>query len=115
MHVGLHFRSRGGLALRGRHATWQHLSGADVAYGPIYVRDRYRCTSPVCSRHHLKFSLGGRRDEDGNVAAVCTWCHWFGIHAGRLRAVGSARQIHWEFGAPNDPCLVVDGRERQAA
>ena len=59
-------------------------------------------------------SLGGRRDEDGKVAAVCTWCHLFGIHAGRLRAVGSARQIHWEFGAPNDPCPVVDGRERRA-
>jgi len=99
---------------------WQHLLGTDVAYGQIYLRDRYRCTSPVCSRrdvtpHHLKFRSAGGSDEGDNVAAVCTWCHLFGIHGGRIRAAGPAHNIHWELGAPNDPCLVVDGRERRAA
>ena len=94
--------------------------GADVAYGQIYLRDRYRCTSPVCHRqdvtpHHLTFRSAGGSDEDDNVAAVCTWCHLFGIHGGRIRAGGTAQQIHWELGARNDPCLVVDGRERWAA
>jgi hypothetical protein len=99
---------------------WQHLLGTDVAYGQIYLRDRYRCTSPVCSRqdvtpHHLKFRSAGGGDEDDNVAAVCTWCHLCGIHGGSIRAAGTAGNIHWELGAPNDPCLVVDGRERRAA
>jgi hypothetical protein len=40
--------------------AWRHLLGADVAYGHIYIRDRFRCLSPVCSRrdvtpHHLRF------------------------------------------------------------
>jgi hypothetical protein len=99
---------------------WQHLLGTDVSYGQIYLRDRYRCTSPVCSRqdvtpHHLKFRSAGGSDEDDNVAAVCTWCHLLGIHGGRIRVRGTARKIHWELGAPNAPCLVVDGRERRAA
>ncbi len=44
--------------------AWRQMLGADVAYGQIYLRDRYRCTSPVCSRkdvtpHHLQIPLGG--------------------------------------------------------
>jgi hypothetical protein len=100
--------------------AWRHLLGADVAYGRIYVRDRYRCSSPVCSRrdvtpHHLRFRSSGGGDEDENLTSVCTWCHLCGVHGGRIRAVGPAQQIRWELGAPSSPCLVVDGRERWAA
>ncbi len=47
--------------------AWRHLLGPDVAYGQIYIRDRYRCTSPVCSRkdvtpHHLRFRSAGGSD-----------------------------------------------------
>jgi hypothetical protein len=99
---------------------WRHLLGADVAYGQIYLRDLHCCTSPVCSRrdltpHHLQFRSAGGSDEDDNVAAVCVWCHLFGIHGGRIRAQGAASSIRWELGASNNPCLVVHGRERQAA
>jgi hypothetical protein len=99
--------------------AWRHLLGADVAYGRIYVRDRYRCTSPVCSRrdvtpHHLRFRSAGGSDEDDNVASVCTWCHLCGVHGGRIRAEGTAECIRWEFGAPDSPCLVVHGRKRAA-
>jgi len=99
---------------------WRQMLGGDVAYGQIYLRDLYRCMSPVCSRrdvtpHHLKFRSAGGSDEDANVAAVCTCCHLSGIHGGRIRAVGSAECIHWEFGAANDPCLVVHGRQRRVA
>src|SRR5688572_21272485 len=95
-------------------------SGREVAYGHIYVRDRYRCSSPVCNRrdvtpHHLQFRSAGGSDDDDNVAAVCTWCHLFGVHGGRIRAEGTAERIHWELGAVDRPCLVVDGRERRAA
>jgi hypothetical protein len=97
--------------------AWQHLVGAKVAYGGIYWRDRYRCRSPVCSRrdvtpHHLWFRSAGGGDEPENVAAVCSWCHLFGIHGGCIRAGGSAERIHWELGPRAQPCLVVDGRER---
>jgi len=100
--------------------AWRHLLGASVAYDHIYIRDRYRCSSPVCNRrdvtpHHLQFRSAGGSDEDDNVAAVCTWCHLFGVHGGRIRAVGTAECIHWELGAAGCPCLVVHGRERVAA
>ena len=100
--------------------AWQHLLGASVAYGHIYIRDRYRCTSPVCNRrdvtpHHIRFRSAGGSDEDDNLTSPCTWCHLFGVHGGRIRARGTAGEIHWEFGAPSSPCLVVHGRERAAA
>jgi hypothetical protein len=100
--------------------AWRHLLNPNIAYGHIYIRDRHRCTSPVCTRrdvtpHHIQFRSAGGSDVDDNVAAVCTWCHLLGIHGGRIRAVGSADRIHWELGARRETCLVVDGRERQAA
>jgi hypothetical protein len=100
--------------------SWQHLLGVNVAYGRIYIRDRHRCSSPVCSRrdvtpHHLKFRSAGGGEEDENLASLCTWCHLFGVHGGRIRARGTAQRIHWELGSPEHPCLRVDGRERRAA
>ncbi len=59
--------------------AWRHLLGTNVAYGQIYIRDRFRCTSPVCSRkdvtpHHLKFRSAGGGDlgqqRDGPVHVV---------------------------------------------
>jgi hypothetical protein len=101
-------------------SAWRHLLGTSVAYGRIYIRDRYRCSSPVCNRrdvtpHHLQFRSAGGSDEDENVVAVCTWCHLFGVHGGRIRALGTAERIRWELGAAGCPCLVVHGRERVAA
>ena len=99
---------------------WRHLLGAEVAYGHVYVRDRYRCTSPVCNRrdvtpHHLVFRSAGGSDEDYNIASICTWCHLHGVHGGRIRATGTAGQIRWELGARSAPCLIVQGRKRVAA
>ena len=98
--------------------AWRHLLGADVAYGQVYVRDRFRCTSPVCNRrdvtpHHLRFRSAGGGDEDDNVVAVCMWCHLFGVHGGRIRAAGTAERIQWELGPLTQPCVVVDGRQRR--
>jgi hypothetical protein len=99
---------------------WRHLLGQKVAYGQIYIRDRYRCLSPVCSRrdvtpHHLQFRSAGGGEHPANIGSVCSWCHLWGIHGGRIRASGTAEHIHWELGAPGAPCLVVNGRVRVAA
>lgn len=100
--------------------AWQHLLGAEVAYAAIYARDRYRCTSPVCSRrdvtpHHIVFRSSGGSDDPANIGSLCLWCHLYGVHGGRIRATGTAGHIRWELGAAGSLCLVVDGRERLAA
>ena len=100
--------------------AWRHLLGKDVAYGQIYIRDRYQCSSPVCCRrdvtpHHLQFRSAGGSDEPQNLGSVCTWCHLVGVHGGSIRAVGPAERIHWELGEVGNPCVVVHGRERVAA
>ena len=97
--------------------SWRHLLGTQVAYGHIYVRDRFRCTSPVCNRqdvtpHHLQFRSAGGSDEPHNITGLCTWCHLCGVHGGRIRALGTAGHIRWELGTRNAPSLVVHERER---
>jgi len=99
---------------------WRHLLGTQVAYGHIYIRDRFRCTSPVCNRrdvtpHHIRFRSAGGSDEAHNITSPCTWCHLHGVHGGRIRATGTAEHLRWELGPRNAPTLVVQGRERMAA
>jgi hypothetical protein len=97
--------------------AWHHLLGTQVAYGHIYIRDRFRCTSPVCNRrdvtpHHLVFRSAGGSDDTHNLTSPCAWCHLQGIHGGRIRALGTAARIHWELGPRNAPSLIVHGRDR---
>jgi hypothetical protein len=98
--------------------SWRHLLGTELAYGHIYVRDRFRCTSPVCNRrdvtpHHIHFRSAGGGDEDQNLTSPCTWCHLHGVHGGRIRAIGTADHLRWELGPKSAPILIIDGRERQ--
>jgi len=100
--------------------AWGHMLGVNVASGQVYLRDRCRCSSPVCGRrdvtpHHLQFRSAGGSDEDGNIASLCTWCHLFGVHGGHIRATGSAGHIVWELVSRAQPCLRVEGRQRLAA
>ena len=85
--------------------TWRHLTERSEKYAHIYARDRYTCSSPVCSRHdvtphHVQFRSHGGSDEDDNVIALCTWCHLEGVHGGRLQVTGSACRLRWELGRP---------------
>jgi hypothetical protein len=95
--------------------SWKRSLGTSVEYGRIYERDRFRCTSPVCTRrdvtpHHLRFRSHGGDDTDDNVASLCVWCHLDGIHAGRLTATPPATEIEWTVGRSGH--TFVRGRVR---
>lgn len=95
--------------------AWKHLATRDHAYAQIYARDRYTCTSPVCSRHdvtphHVRFRSRGGGDQADNVTSLCTWCHLEGVHGGRIRVSGRVGQLHWELGG-----ACVDDGSRYAA
>jgi hypothetical protein len=99
--------------------AWGHMVGLNVAWGQVYLRDRCRCSSPVCSRrdvtpHHLRFRSAGGSDQDENMVSLCTSCHLQGVHGGRIRATGSAARIRWELGPRAQPCVRVEGRQRLA-
>jgi hypothetical protein len=85
-------------------------------WDPVVRRDRFRCQSPLCRRrdlnaHHLRFRSQGGGDELENMVSLCSWCHLYGIHEGRISATPPASKIRWTFG--RTPLLVVDGRERK--
>jgi hypothetical protein len=90
-------------------------SGELPEYLGVYRRDRFRCTSPVCTRrdvtpHHLVFRSRGGGDEDDNVASLCVWCHLHGVHEGRISAEAPASRIRWGIG--RSWTLRVEGRTR---
>jgi hypothetical protein len=94
--------------------TWRP-ERAEVAYAPIYDRDRHRCQSPCCGRrdvtpHHLRFRSHGGDDSDENLTSLCTWCHLEGIHGGQMSAAPPASAIRWTFG--RNVHTVVEGRRR---
>ena len=97
--------------------SWRHTLGTSVEYGRIYERDRFRCTSPVCTRrdvtpHHLTFRSHGGDDSDDNVASLCLWCHLEGVHGGRLTARPPASEVEWTLG--RSAHTIVRGRARGA-
>jgi len=65
------------------------------AYGDIYLRDRFRCQSPVCrsrncTPHHIVFRSQGGGDHPSNLVALCDRCHLSLVHGGHLRVTGLA-------------------------
>ena len=95
--------------------TWKPALKQTTAWGEIFARDRYRCKNPVCggtllNPHHLKARGRGGSDDPSNMASPCLWCHIYGIHEGRLRALPPANNITWYIG--RKPHTVVVGRER---
>ncbi|MBW2524982.1 MAG: HNH endonuclease [Deltaproteobacteria bacterium] len=96
--------------------SWKHALGSDVAYGDIYARERFRCSSPVCfsrnqTPHHIVFRSQGGDDDPENLTAPCASCHLEGIHGGSIQARGPASELRWTLGS--EPIVEVAGRKRR--
>jgi len=84
------------------HDTWEALpSHRD----PIFSREGWRCAVPACEArrnlhdHHLRFRSHGGSNERENRIAVCAWHHLRALHAGFVRARGTAPgAVRWELG-----------------
>jgi hypothetical protein len=71
---------------------------------PVFARDGWCCAVPACSSrcnlhdHHIVFRSLGGGGAQGNRVTVCAAHHLHGIHAGRIRATGTAPHgIVWEM------------------
>jgi hypothetical protein len=85
---------------------------------PIFARDRWRCSTPGCSRrrnlqdHHLDYRSRGGGNEQWNRTAVCAPHHLHAVHMNVVAASGRApHDIVWELGlrAGRAPLLRVRG------
>jgi len=79
--------------------AWRHTLGVNVAGGRCIFAIAVAARSPVCSRrdvtpHHLQFRSAGGGDEDDNMASLCTCCHLFSAHGGKIRAQS---RFFWEL------------------
>jgi hypothetical protein len=81
---------------------------------PIFERDGWYCAVPACSSrrnlhdHHLRFRSRGGGNTRENRIAICASHHLHGIHAGCIRAWGTApKPVYWELGVrPDRPPLL---------
>ena len=72
---------------------------------PVFARDGWRCRVPACSArrqlqdHHIAFRSRGGSNTRSNRIAICAAHHLHGIHAGVIRASGTApHAVRWELG-----------------
>ncbi len=93
--------------------AWRGAAGSKVAYQDVYLRDRFRCANPTCSRrdvtpHHIVFRSHGGGEERSNLTSLCTVCHLDLVHGGRLEVTGQAPgRLTWRLGRD---VVVVNGR-----
>jgi len=82
--------------------AWSSAMSTQVAYGDVYVRDRWRCASPTCrsrnvTPHHVKFRSRGGGEERANLVSLCETCHLDLVHSGWLLVSGAAPDgLTWE-------------------
>ena len=76
---------------------------------PIFARDGWRCAVPACAGrrnlhdHHVHFRSRGGDNQQTNRVTVCAWHHLRGIHAGRVRATGTAPDaLEWALGVDRE-------------
>lgn len=75
-------------------SSWRGM-GRVGAYHHVYLRDRYRCQSPVCrsrhvTPHHIVFRSRGGGEDPSNLVALCARCHLDVVHGGHLEVSGLA-------------------------
>ena len=94
--------------------TWRGTIDASVAYADVYLRDRWRCASPVCGSrnvtpHHIVLRSHGGGDERTNLISLCERCHLELVHRHKLRVTGLAphdlawHARTWESAGANAP------------
>jgi hypothetical protein len=71
----------------------------------VFARDDWRCTVPGCTSyrnlhdHHIVFRSVGGDDDLANRTTLCAGHHLRGVHAGRVRVIGSAPDgLRFELG-----------------
>jgi hypothetical protein len=71
----------------------------------VFARDGWRCTVPGCTSyrnlhdHHIVFRSVGGDDHLSNRTTLCAYHHLRGVHAGRVRVIGSAPdRLRFELG-----------------
>ena len=116
LHVSLAVRgSFVAFVVRAVMKAWAGVRAERIAYDDVYLRDRWRCTSPVCGStnvtpHHLRFRSRGGGEERDNLASLCTRCHLELVHGQRLAVVRVGEELQWRARG-----WRVQGRVREAA
>jgi hypothetical protein len=99
--------------VRATMKSWVGAMPAAVEYADVYLRDRWRCASPVCrshsvTPHHVRFRSHGGGDERSNLVSLCPRCHLELVHEGRMTVRGLAphalewRAAGWSAGAAHE-------------
>ena len=75
--------------------TWRDTVAGNVAYADVYLRDRWRCASPVCQSrnvtpHHIRSRSHGGGEERTNLISLCERCHIELVHHHKLHVSGLA-------------------------
>jgi len=75
--------------------SWVWAMPTNDVYRDVYVRDRWRCASPVCrsrnlTPHHIQMRSRGGGEERSNLLSLCDKCHLDLVHGGRLEVSGEA-------------------------
>lgn len=96
-----HGESFVGFLVRAVMKIWARNDGAGVAYADVYLRDRWRCASPVCrsrnvTPHHVVFRSRGGGEERANLVSLCEVCHLELVHGGTMSVRGTApARLEW--------------------
>ena len=86
--------------VRATLTSWRDSQPTNVAYADVYLRDRWRCASPVCTSrnvtpHHIVFRSHGGGESRSNLVSLCERCHLELVHGNALRVTGDAERLTW--------------------
>lgn len=86
--------------VRATLTSWRDSQPTNVAYADVYLRDRWRCASPVCTSrnvtpHHIVFRSHGGGESRSNLVSLCERCHLELVHGDALRVTGDAERLTW--------------------